>query len=61
MNTNPVYNFKDQVALVTGASTGIGLATAQAFADAGAAVALADIDEKSLLAATEQLSSKGHR
>ena len=30
------YNFKDQVALVTGAASGMGLATARAFANAGA-------------------------
>lgn len=31
------FDFNDQVALVTGAAAGMGLATAKAFADAGAA------------------------
>jgi hypothetical protein len=33
---NPSYDFKGQVALVTGASSGMGLATTEAFAEAGA-------------------------
>ncbi|MCB9140540.1 MAG: SDR family NAD(P)-dependent oxidoreductase, partial [Caldilineaceae bacterium] len=37
-------SFQNKVALVTGASSGMGLATAQAFAAAGAAVVLADIN-----------------
>jgi NAD(P)-dependent dehydrogenase (short-subunit alcohol dehydrogenase family) len=41
---NPVYNFKAQVALVTGAAKGMGLAMAQMFAQSGASVVLADID-----------------
>src|SRR5919198_1337279 len=50
---NPTYDFEGQVALVTGASSGMGLATARAFADAGASVVLAGINEDALRAATE--------
>ena len=39
---NPI--FKGQVALVTGAAKGMGLATARMFAQSGASVVLADID-----------------
>ncbi|MFH8798109.1 SDR family NAD(P)-dependent oxidoreductase [Streptomyces sp. NPDC017936] len=58
---NPAYDFTGQVAFVTGASSGMGLATARAFAEAGAAVALADIDQEALTAATKQLTDDGHR
>jgi NAD(P)-dependent dehydrogenase (short-subunit alcohol dehydrogenase family) len=58
---NPIYDFKGQVALVTGASSGMGLATANAFAQAGAAVALVDRNESALRAAAERLSASGHR
>jgi NAD(P)-dependent dehydrogenase (short-subunit alcohol dehydrogenase family) len=57
---NPIYNFQGQVALVTGASSGIGLATAQAFAQAAASVVLADIDVRALQEATDALTLAGH-
>ncbi|HET6609332.1 MAG TPA: glucose 1-dehydrogenase [Rhodopila sp.] len=58
---NPIYDFRGQVALVTGASSGMGLATARAFAEAGAAVVLADRKEEALRAAVDALTDKGHQ
>ena len=58
---NPTYDFSGQVALVTGAGSGMGLATTRAFAEAGAAVALTDIDDATLNAAARELTDEGHR
>ena len=58
---NPEYDFTDQVALVTGASTGIGWATAGMLAEAGASVVLADINTEALDAATTELTAAGHQ
>jgi NAD(P)-dependent dehydrogenase (short-subunit alcohol dehydrogenase family) len=59
--SGPTYDFAGQVALVTGASSGMGLATAQAFADAGASVVLADINEDALHSGTESLATGGYQ
>jgi NAD(P)-dependent dehydrogenase (short-subunit alcohol dehydrogenase family) len=57
---NPL-DFSGKVALVTGAASGMGLATARAFAEAGAAVVLADFKEDAVKAAAEELAATGHR
>src|SRR5579872_7152412 len=53
--------FENKVALVTGAASGLGLATAKAFAEAGASVVLADWNEKEVQAAAKDLASQGHK
>src|SRR5436190_878123 len=54
-------SFQNKVALVTGAGSGMGLVTARAFADAGAAVVLADVQENAVRSAAEELVSTGHK
>ncbi len=54
-------SFEGQVALVTGAGSGLGLATAKAFAASGASVVLADWNEKEVQAAAKELADKGHK
>ncbi|WP_405764127.1 SDR family oxidoreductase [Streptomyces sp. NBC_00080] len=58
---NPTYDFTGQVAFVTGASSGMGLAAARAFAEASAAVGLADIDEVAVTTAAKELTDAGHQ
>src|SRR5499425_299669 len=54
-------SFENKVALVTGAASGMGLATAQAFAEAGAAVVLADFREDAVRVGAQKLVAAGHK
>jgi len=54
-------SFENKVALVTGAASGLGLATARAFAESGAFVVLADWNEKEVEAAAREIAGKGHK
>lgn len=53
-------DFTGKVALVTGASAGMGLATAQAFAESGASVVLADVREDLAKTEAQRLTDAGH-
>ena len=49
------------MSLVTGAAAGMGLATARAFAEAGAAVVLADFKEEAVKSAAQKLVAAGRK
>jgi NAD(P)-dependent dehydrogenase (short-subunit alcohol dehydrogenase family) len=52
-------SIEEKVALVTGAASGLGLATAKAFAESGASVALADWNEDAVHAAAQEPTAQG--
>jgi NAD(P)-dependent dehydrogenase (short-subunit alcohol dehydrogenase family) len=56
-----IISFENKVALVTGAASGLGLATARAFAESGASVVLADWHEEAAQSAAKELVNKGHK
>lgn len=55
------FSLAEKVAVVTGAAQGIGFACAQALAEAGATVVIADIDEQAGKDAAQQLVDLGYR
>ena len=56
----PIYpEFRDRVAVVTGASNGIGAVTARAFAEQKARVALVDIDEPGAAKIASEITAAG--
>ena len=55
----PIFSLKDKVALVTGASQGIGRDTALALAEAGARVAVAARNEEKLAALVKDILAAG--
>src|SRR5467141_1402116 len=54
-------SFENKVVLVTGAASGLGLATAKAFAESGASVVLADWNEKDAQSAAQELEEADHK
>src|SRR5437868_2755980 len=56
---NQLLDLSGQAAIVTGGAQGIGLGIAYRFAEAGAKVLLADIDERTNRKAADELKSKG--
>lgn len=56
---NALFDMQGQVAAVTGSASGLGLATAQVLARAGARVVLLDVDARGLEAARQAIESEG--
>ena len=55
------FNLEGKVALITGGANGLGLAFAEAMAEAGADVACADIDTEGLNEAVRKIEKTGRK
>ncbi|WP_026180966.1 SDR family NAD(P)-dependent oxidoreductase [Demetria terragena] len=55
------YDFTGKTAFITGGSAGMGEATVRAFAEAGASVAIVDLNGDAAKALADELTAKGHR
>ncbi len=55
------FRLNDKIAVVTGAARGIGLAIAEALAEAGALVVLTDLDAEQLAKSTKDIAGKGYK
>ena len=58
MNQRDSNSFEDRTIIVTGAASGMGLATARRLCELGAAVYAADVDERPLAEACERIGAK---
>jgi NAD(P)-dependent dehydrogenase (short-subunit alcohol dehydrogenase family) len=59
MDRSMMFDLKGQIAFVTGAAKGLGLAMAEIVAQSGARVVMTDIDPQALAASTEWLAAQG--
>lgn len=53
------FDYNHRVALVTGASSGMGRAAARAFAEAGASTVLLDVSPQAVNALADELAAEG--
>ena len=61
MRAADLFDLTDKVAVITGGAGGIGVVYAEALAEAGASVVLADVAHDGATKAAEALGAKGHR
>jgi NAD(P)-dependent dehydrogenase (short-subunit alcohol dehydrogenase family) len=61
MRAEELFDLTGKVAVITGGAGGIGVVYAEALAEAGASVVLADLDEGAAVKVAEELTSQGHK